>query len=232
LWIFNINLVSCQTAKVTLANFIYYDNYVDLTKMELSAILLAHPSQPPSKFAFLGCGPLPMTSLCILEQLEKEKNHKPVFILNIDLDANAIAMASKVSRQLGYSETSMDFLCDRAGGDQNDLEDFDVVYLAALVGSTSEEKREIFHAVLSRMRLGAVLVIRTAHALRSLLYPVSFAEKIPYAGNQANDRQVVRASADLYSPSFELLMVVHPYNHIVNSVIIGRVGPPTVRYGK
>jgi len=67
----------------------------------------------------------------------------------------------------------MAFSCDCAGGTQNDLRDFDVVYVAALVGATSSEKREIFRKVLERMRPGALLVVRTAHALRTLLYPVS-----------------------------------------------------------
>jgi len=70
----------------------------------------------------------------------------------------------------------MTFSCDCAGGTQNDLRDFDVVYVAALVGATSSEKREIFRKVLERMRPGALLVVRTAHALRTLLYPVSILE--------------------------------------------------------
>lgn len=68
----------------------------------------------------------------------------------------------------------MVFKCENAGRLQTCLRSFDVVYVAALVGNTGKEKREIFSAVLKRMRPGALLVVRTAHALRTLLYPVTF----------------------------------------------------------
>jgi nicotianamine synthase len=139
--------------------------------MELSALTSASPHTPRSRFAFLGCGPLPLTSLCILSQLSSSQP----YILNIDWSPDAIASAAKLCQRLAIPETSMAFSCDCAGsGAQNDLGGFDVVYVAALVGSTSKEKREIFSAVLKRMRPGALLVVRTAHALRKLLYPVRF----------------------------------------------------------
>lgn len=65
----------------------------------------------------------------------------------------------------------MTFSCTDASEGQ-DLKDFDVVYLAALVGSTKEQKGEIISDVARRMRAGALLVLRSAHSLRSLLYPV------------------------------------------------------------
>jgi nicotianamine synthase len=74
----------------------------------------------------------------------------------------------------------MAFKCDSAGGAQNDLGLFDVVYVAALVGATTAEKREIFKRVLAQMRPGALLVVRTAHALRKLLYPVSSSRILGY----------------------------------------------------
>lgn len=38
----------------------------------------------------------------------------------------------------------------------------------------------------------------------------------------------MKAATDLDHAAFEPLMVVHPYNHIINSVIIGRVRAPKV----
>jgi nicotianamine synthase len=164
-------------AKTLLNNFPYYENYIDLTKLELGAISLASPKTCHRRFAFIGCGPLPLTSLCILCQLhvQKAQDAKQPFVLNIDWNPDAICCATNLCERLGVPETSMAFLCDHAGNPQKGLCDFDVVYVAALVGSTSKEKREIFSAVLKRMRPGALLVVRTAHALRTLLYPVSLA---------------------------------------------------------
>jgi nicotianamine synthase len=64
----------------------------------------------------------------------------------------------------------MHFLCAEAGS--CDLRDFDVVYLAALVGSTQAEKEELLKGVVGQMREGAILVIRSAHGLRRVLYAV------------------------------------------------------------
>lgn len=68
----------------------------------------------------------------------------------------------------------MTFQCAEAKEDKSaqDLSAFDVVYLAALVGNTKAQKDEIIKAVSSRMKPGALLVMRSAHSLRSLLYPV------------------------------------------------------------
>jgi len=52
------------------------------------------------------------------------------------------------------------------------LEDTDVVYLAALVGSTQLEKEKLLVGVASRMKAGSLLLVRSAHGLRTLLYPV------------------------------------------------------------
>ena len=63
--------------------------------------------------------------------------------------------------------------CANIGKDEVNLSQFDVVHVAALVGNTSEEKTLIIADVVRRMKAGALLILRTAHSLRSLLYPVS-----------------------------------------------------------
>ena len=60
----------------------------------------------------------------------------------------------------------------RAGSPEIDLGCFDIVYLAALVGTCSGHKREIMADVVKRMKPGALIVMRSAHSLRRLLYPV------------------------------------------------------------
>lgn len=67
----------------------------------------------------------------------------------------------------------MRFLCADANDPDILLQNFDVVYLAALVGQTTKEKERVLLNVASRMSPGALLIIRTAHSLRKLLYPVS-----------------------------------------------------------
>jgi len=66
----------------------------------------------------------------------------------------------------------MHFNCVEADSSELSLEDCDVVYLAALVGHTQKEKERILRGVVGRMRKGTLVVARSAHGLRRLLYPV------------------------------------------------------------
>jgi nicotianamine synthase len=118
-------------------------------------------------------------------------------ILNIDHNPSAIALAASVCRNLQCPPANFRFLCAEAedlarpsttsstlqaeaptstpiDSDSGacDLFGFDVVYLAALVGTTGAEKRRILKNIVSRMRPGALVVVRSAWGLRSLVYPV------------------------------------------------------------
>jgi nicotianamine synthase len=64
----------------------------------------------------------------------------------------------------------MTFLLTEAGA--CDLREFDVVYLAALVGCGQQEKEKLLNLIVANMRDGATLVIRSAHGLRRVLYAV------------------------------------------------------------
>ena len=67
----------------------------------------------------------------------------------------------------------MEFACEQAGAAGRGLRGFDVVFLAALVGASQEEKEDVMKDVVGKMAEGSILVVRTAHGLRKLLYTVS-----------------------------------------------------------
>jgi nicotianamine synthase len=85
------------------------------------------------------------------------------------------------------------------------LHTFSVVYLAALVGASQSQKEILVQKVCAQMREGALLVIRTSWGLRGLLYPD------------------FDCTTEAILPVLEICVVVHPYDHVVNSVIVGRV---------
>ena len=155
-------------ANEMLLTFPYHGNYVDLVRMEMNAIASVKPDFATRNFAFLGSGPLPLTSLCISHHLKSEC----VTCHNVDQDAAAIATAVASCRALGLSPETMCFQCASAGSPDVDLGCFDIVYLAALVGRCSTHKHEIVAEVVKRMKPGALVVMRSAHSLRRLLYPV------------------------------------------------------------
>ena len=151
-----------------LLKFPYHRNYVDLVRMEMNAIASVKPEFATRTFAFLGSGPLPLTSLCISHHLKSEC----VTCHNFDQDETAITTAATLCRALGHSPETMCFQCADAGSPDLDLGCFDVVYLAALVGGCSRHKHDIMADVVKRMKPGALVVMRSAHSLRRLLYPV------------------------------------------------------------
>ncbi|KAH8591087.1 Nicotianamine synthase [Bisporella sp. PMI_857] len=178
--------------------FPYYQNYIDLTRLELSAIEAVHPN-PLNRIAFLGSGPLPLTSFCLYSNSSKPN------ILNIDRDPSSISQSSLLSQKLGFNEKRMMFSCEDVAALETDLSGFDVVYLAALVGGQQTEKERHITAVVKRMKQGALLIIRSAHSLRKLLYPE------------------FNPTTEAVLQTLEICMVVHPHNHIVNSVIVAKV---------
>ena len=164
-----------------LSEFPYYENYVELTRMELSVI--QYTSGIPQTIAFIGSGPLPLTSICLCEALNAKgstpqscdfswPSQGQTLVVNIDQNTTAISQSRALCAKLGSKVRGMEFKCEKAESMDHDLRGFDVVYLAALVGMTQEEKEDVVTHVAARMREGALLVIRTAHSLRTLLYAV------------------------------------------------------------
>jgi nicotianamine synthase len=196
-----------------LCTFPYHSNYVDLCNLECGAIT-AVTIGAPNKIAFIGSGPLPLTSFCVADRFPNAHIH------NVDRDAEAIALSSELAKRQGYA--SMTFVHEDAS-DCTSLQDFDVVYVAALVGLYAEEKTAVLSEVARRMRKGSLLCVRSAHSLRALLYPVcSCCSWCSYLVTNSHV-QVVAAEALRETGLLELVVEVHPWNHVVNSVILWRV---------
>jgi nicotianamine synthase-like protein len=175
-----------------LERFPYVDNYRRLTRMELD-LLATVADRPAGRVAFVGSGPLPLSSLLVAAELG-------VPVDNVDCDAEAVALGERVAAALG--PVAMTFR--RADVTHTDLGGYDVVVLAALVGTGGPEKRAILGHLAASMSPGAVLLARSARGMRSLLYPA-----------------IEPAALD----GFELQAVVHPVDEVVNSVVLARARP-------
>src|SRR5690606_20123997 len=152
----------------SLTSFPYFANYLSLTLLEYSALYphLSHSTRPP-QITFLGSGPLPLSSI-LLQQLTNGS------ITNVDICASALNISRSLCASLGVrkqyflhadaSRPSMDFFLKQS------LHNADVVYLAALVGSSLSEKESTIAAVSREMCEGALLICRSAWTGRRLLY--------------------------------------------------------------
>ncbi|RKF83233.1 Nicotianamine synthase [Golovinomyces cichoracearum] len=173
-----------------------------LVNAELTAMRKVEQKQI-KKIAIIGSGPLPLTGLGLVGIFSEEPTN--IQTMNIDRDSDAIEVSKKLCKRLGSKAKGMDFLCAHAGSDL-DLAEYDAVYLVILVGSTQQEKEILLKNVASKMRPGAMLVIRGATKLKSLMY------------------SVFDPTTDSVSKILDVELVMHPRDHyIVDSVIIGRV---------
>ncbi|XP_061371944.1 nicotianamine synthase-like [Gastrolobium bilobum] len=178
--------------------FPYYSNYLKLALLEFT-ILNQHCTNVPNKIAFVGSGPLPLTSIVLAS------NHLPSTTFhNYDIDplanSNALSLVSSdpdlSKRMLFHTNDILDV--------SNPLKDYEVVYLAALVGMDKEGKNRIIDHLAKYMAPGALLMLRSAHGARAFLYPVV-------------------EPCDLQG--FEVLSVFHPTDEVINSVVIARKCP-------
>jgi nicotianamine synthase len=92
---------------------------------------------------------------------------------NIDRDVGALQVSQELSERLGYA--GMSFACEdvTTNTTATDWASFEVVFLAALVGTDTASKMGILESLARKLRPGALVVARSAQGLRSVLYPVS-----------------------------------------------------------
>jgi nicotianamine synthase len=172
-----------------LERFPYHGNYLQLVEMEAHALFgLGHTTVRTA--AFIGSGPLPLSAILLTERFG-------IAVENVDREAEACGLAVKVTERLGLGQALRFHHCDLL--EFGSLESFDVVFLAALVGTHRAEKRLLLAHLAARMRPGAVLLVRTASQLRTLLYPETRIEDLS---------------------GFAPQLVLHPLNEVINSVIV------------
>lgn len=179
-------------ARKSLIHFPYYDNYVQLARLEMG--ILRGLNITMRKTTFIGSGPLPLSSILFVRSLAN------VEIVNVDISKEANDLAQAIcKRELCDCEISrMSFITTTS---RSTLRDSDVVYVAALVGLDNASKRDILLDVKSKVKHGTTIVIRSADGMRTLLYP--------------------SVSEDLVqSIGLKVKVVLHPRNGIVNSIIV------------
>lgn len=178
----------------TLRSFPYLDNYRDLVRVELGASAAAGAPGPRS-VAVLGAGPLPLTGLLLAH------DHR-VQVVNVDCSAHACSLGADVTTALSLSDRVSTVWAEAAqAAHLEEVENADLVVLAALVGEDGAGKRPTLRALARVMRPHATLLVRSAHHLRTALYP--------------------RVSPDDLD-GFRPLLEVNPCDEVVNSVLVAR----------
>ncbi|CAH1450746.1 unnamed protein product [Lactuca virosa] len=184
-----------------LKEFPYYSSYLKLSRLEFD-ILTEHYSafgEAPKRLAFVGSGPLPLTSIVLASY-----HLKDTIFHNCDIDSSANSMASHLvstdsdlsQRMVFHIANIMDVMLR-----PDELKEYDVIFLAALLGMDIDEKVKVIDHLAKYMAPGALLMLRSAHGARVFLYPVVEAQQLQ---------------------GFEVLSVFHPNDDVINSVVISR----------
>jgi nicotianamine synthase len=162
----NTSAPATPCPKNLLLSFPYYNNYIDLSRLECST-LDAFLARPPANIAFVGSGPLPLSSLGLLDR------YPGATVWNVDRDEEALRTSAKLCEVLGY--TGMRFVCEDVTEQTSTMDwaGFEVVFLAALVGIDAVSKMGILAGLAGKLAPGALVVARSARGLREVLYPVS-----------------------------------------------------------
>ncbi|KAE8675445.1 Nicotianamine synthase 1 [Hibiscus syriacus] len=195
---FSTILASYENPLHHLDDFPYYANYLKLSQLEFD-ILTKHCPNVPNKVAFVGSGPLPLTSIVLATF-----HIKTSVFDNYDIDplanSKAIQLVSSdpdLSRRMTFHTTDIINVTHA-------LKEYDVVFLAALVGMDKDEKVKVIDHLAKYMSPGAILMLRSAHGARAFLYPVV-------------------DPCDLRG--FDVLSIFHPTDEVINSVVIASKSP-------
>nr|GEY31436.1 nicotianamine synthase, S-adenosyl-L-methionine-dependent methyltransferase [Tanacetum cinerariifolium] len=193
-----INIAGCFKNPLHHLNiFPYYSNYLKLGRLEYD-ILNKHYStttqKTPKRVAFVGSGPLPFTSTVLASYHLKDTTFH-----NYDIDSMENSMTSRLvsvdhdlsKRMVFHTADIMDVT--------DDLKNYDVIFLAALVGMNIHDKNKVIQHLAKYMASGAILMLRSAHGAHAFLYPVV-------------DPNVLHG--------FNVLSIFHPDDDVINSVVI------------
>jgi Nicotianamine synthase protein len=186
--------------RAELGRFTYLENYRQLSRLEVHTLAGAgHVSRPGGRVCFLGGGPLPLSALLMHRELG-------AVVDVVDNDPQAADLARRLLNRLAPGPGVRVVQADARSAEDMArlLAGCDVVVVAALVGHTRCQKREVLRAVGHALDPGAHMVVRSAHGLRSLLYAVVEPADVAEAGGCVPQ------------------VVVHPLSGVVNSVLVAR----------
>jgi nicotianamine synthase len=184
-----MKIIESEHPTIALEDFPYYGNYLKLTEMEYRSLSLIG-NRPLKRVLFIGSGPLPLSAILMAQQFG-------LTVDSIDNDASAVDISTKLINRLGLGNALSIRQADAVSYEHYGY--YDAVFLASLVGLDPDAKQTIIATIQKQMKQGGLLIARTAHGLRTLLYPEIDIDLI-----KGLDAQVI----------------IQPLNEVVNSVII------------
>lgn len=177
-----------------LRRFRFIRNYEKLTRLEFH--LLLGQEAGFKRVAFVGSGPLPLTTFYLVKELLPQH----AVVTNYDIDRESNRIAQRWMHALPSLHDRVEFqTSDILDVPHEELKRYDVIVLAALVGLVPKMKCRILQHLRLGMKDGSFLLLRSAEGAKAFLYPVV-------------------EMGDLRG--WKVCSVTHPKGEVVNSVIV------------
>lgn len=174
-----------------LKEFVYFRNYQLLADWEYE-LICDYMALKPAKIMFVGSGSLPLSALLMTVRYG-------VTIDCFDCDFEAVKSSRELVARMGLSDCVKivhgDFF------EQKNFEQYDLVMIAALVGFTEVEKKNVLAHLNVFLPKGKAFLMRSADKLKTLLY------------------QEVKQE---WLGDFQSVKVFHPEGEVINSVILAK----------
>jgi nicotianamine synthase len=174
--------------------FPYFENYQKIVDRELG-VLGQRDSHDTSSVLFVGGGPLPLSAI----NLATHSKTRQQSVVILDREAEACRLGGDLVQALQLENVIQ--IVQQDIKNYKDTAKHQTVFLAAFLGSSVSEKKEIIKRVAHDMDAGASLVIRSTTGLATLLYhPVELEWLL----------------------GVKIENVIHPDNDIINSIIVAK----------
>lgn len=150
-------LMGCANPQAYLRTFPHYTSYEHLTR-HLEEAVRGHST---NRLLFIGSGSFPISAILaanIFDQIDCLDNNAEA-----NEKAKHIVSLFRLENHIRFIHADVHTF--------EDLESYDVVMLASLVGNTPDDKRCMLGKLGAHMRSGTLLLARTSHGLRTLVYP-------------------------------------------------------------
>jgi hypothetical protein len=180
--------------KKSLTDFAY-DRYDKLVKMnlELTYKHISLDREVPKTMLFAGVGPVPLSAILFA------KNDPSLTIDVLDRSNEALDLAKEVIKKYGF-ENRINILEAVPFEKFDRFNDYDIIWSASMLGSTSIEKEDVYKQLASRLEAGKLIFTRTSRKdsmfeMLHVLFPIEKLQRyyklIEY---ESNEKPAVNAS--------------------------------------
>ncbi len=157
---------------------IYYQTYSTLIKKEVE-LLNRYIKLETARCLFVGCGPCPMSAINYSLALPQMQ----IDILDMSLEALGLA---RTLVEKYHKEEQITILAPSKIEEFKEINRYDLIIMAAMVGETKEEKKTIYETVAEKLPVGKLILSRT---VKENTFDILFYSPLPT--NELTDFEVL-----------------------------------------